>query len=242
MNDGDALLAAIRARPDDDTPRLVYADWLDDLQTPAETARAEWIRVQIAVVRPVEGCKESRPCLPLNRGVDIGRWCPACWPHRGLLRRDDELYAEVGTHFLPAGIGSVQVTWRRGFVEECEVTAEVWLQHGDAIVKAHPVRRVGLTTLPPAVAQYHPRTREYTFRLEWDRPTPEVTRGEASIADANGMRAIEREVIAELLETAWPGVAFNLPRAGEPDYRTFLESMDRDIMRGLSLPPRVIRF
>jgi uncharacterized protein (TIGR02996 family) len=28
MSDAAALLAAIRAAPDDDAPRLVYADWL----------------------------------------------------------------------------------------------------------------------------------------------------------------------------------------------------------------------
>lgn len=30
MTDGDALLAEIIAQPDEDTPRLVYADWLQD--------------------------------------------------------------------------------------------------------------------------------------------------------------------------------------------------------------------
>jgi uncharacterized protein (TIGR02996 family) len=29
MTDGFALLRAIELHPDDDTPRLVYADWLD---------------------------------------------------------------------------------------------------------------------------------------------------------------------------------------------------------------------
>jgi uncharacterized protein (TIGR02996 family) len=38
-----ALWAAIRANPDDDTPRLVYADWL---QENGEEDRAEFIRVQ----------------------------------------------------------------------------------------------------------------------------------------------------------------------------------------------------
>lgn len=38
-----ALLAAIAAHPDEDTPRLVYADWL---QENGDDARAEFIRVQ----------------------------------------------------------------------------------------------------------------------------------------------------------------------------------------------------
>jgi len=43
VNDASALLAAIRAAPDDDAPRLVYADWLDEH---GEMERAEFIRVQ----------------------------------------------------------------------------------------------------------------------------------------------------------------------------------------------------
>ena len=43
-----ALWAAIRAAPGDDTPRLVYADWLDDHGDPA---RAEFIRVQVRLAQ-----------------------------------------------------------------------------------------------------------------------------------------------------------------------------------------------
>jgi len=48
MSDATALLAAIRAAPKDDAPRLIYADWLDENERPA---RAEFIRVQCAVAR-----------------------------------------------------------------------------------------------------------------------------------------------------------------------------------------------
>src|SRR5262249_7808777 len=41
--DEDALLRGIRAAPEDDLPRLVYADWLDDH---GDASRAELIRVQ----------------------------------------------------------------------------------------------------------------------------------------------------------------------------------------------------
>src|SRR4051794_23536084 len=45
-----ALLAAVRDNPDDDTPRLVYADWLDEnAESDADHARAEFIRDQIAL-------------------------------------------------------------------------------------------------------------------------------------------------------------------------------------------------
>lgn len=44
LSDRLLLLRAIRANPDDDTPRLIYADWL---QENGEDARAEFIRLQI---------------------------------------------------------------------------------------------------------------------------------------------------------------------------------------------------
>lgn len=49
MNDGDLLLKAIVAEPDEDTPRLIYADWLDETGT--DPARAEFIRVQCRLAR-----------------------------------------------------------------------------------------------------------------------------------------------------------------------------------------------
>ena len=44
----EALLANVAANPDDDLARLVYADWLEERGGEAETARAKFIRLQIA--------------------------------------------------------------------------------------------------------------------------------------------------------------------------------------------------
>jgi uncharacterized protein (TIGR02996 family) len=46
--DGAALLRAICDNPDEDTPRLAYADWLDEQGGESNEARAEFIRLQIA--------------------------------------------------------------------------------------------------------------------------------------------------------------------------------------------------
>jgi uncharacterized protein (TIGR02996 family) len=48
MSDEKALLAAIWEHPHDDTPRLVYADWLQENGQPE---RAEFIRVQLELAR-----------------------------------------------------------------------------------------------------------------------------------------------------------------------------------------------
>jgi uncharacterized protein (TIGR02996 family) len=51
MSDEAALLAAIRAHPDEDTPRLVYADWLDEQGGESNRERAEYIRLEIEFAR-----------------------------------------------------------------------------------------------------------------------------------------------------------------------------------------------
>jgi uncharacterized protein (TIGR02996 family) len=47
----DALLKAVIAEPEDDAPRLIYADWLEEN---GQEARAEFIRVQIELARVTE--------------------------------------------------------------------------------------------------------------------------------------------------------------------------------------------
>ena len=52
MTDRDAILEAIFAAPEDDAPRLVYADWLDENGHPEQ---AEFVRRHIAWSRTAEG-------------------------------------------------------------------------------------------------------------------------------------------------------------------------------------------
>jgi uncharacterized protein (TIGR02996 family) len=83
MSDADALLDAIFDRPDDDTPRLVYADWL---QENGQENYAEFIRLQCAAARCEVWSAEAN-----DLWVRIGRawnrlsdeWWPATveeWP------------------------------------------------------------------------------------------------------------------------------------------------------------------
>ncbi|MDY3562627.1 TIGR02996 domain-containing protein [Gemmata sp. JC673] len=46
-----ALLRAIAAQPHEDTPRLIYADYLDEEGAPAQVARAELIRLSVQLER-----------------------------------------------------------------------------------------------------------------------------------------------------------------------------------------------
>lgn len=51
MDERRALMAAIIANPDDDTPRLVFADWLQEHGGEHDRARAEFVRLQVEAAR-----------------------------------------------------------------------------------------------------------------------------------------------------------------------------------------------
>jgi uncharacterized protein (TIGR02996 family) len=61
MNEREALLRAVCENPDDDTPRLVFADWL---QENGEEARAEFIRLQC---RWAQGVTEGDTLEDMNQ-------------------------------------------------------------------------------------------------------------------------------------------------------------------------------
>ncbi|MCE9560851.1 MAG: TIGR02996 domain-containing protein [Planctomycetes bacterium] len=64
MDEREALLTAIRATPEEETPRLVFADWL---QEHGEDARAEFIRVQASLAR-------TTPADPDWAGLRCREW------------------------------------------------------------------------------------------------------------------------------------------------------------------------
>lgn len=55
MDDRRALLSAIIASPDEDAPRLVFADWLQEHGDEHDHARAEFIRLQVEAARTPDG-------------------------------------------------------------------------------------------------------------------------------------------------------------------------------------------
>lgn len=85
-----ALLQTCKESPDDDTPRLVLADWLEDH---GDTARAEFIRVQ---------CEAAQLQLAAERLDWLGR-------------REGELLVEAGTEWTQPLIDwAAEWEWRRG--------------------------------------------------------------------------------------------------------------------------------
>jgi uncharacterized protein (TIGR02996 family) len=118
------LLQEILANPDDDLPRLVYADWLDDHGGPAGEARAEFIRVQLELARlPAED--ERRPELEARerrlRKRHEREWL-------GPLREDLHGWA-----------------FSRGFLAHVALEAALLLRLHEALAGAHPIHSVRLT-------------------------------------------------------------------------------------------------
>ncbi len=86
--DGTALLAAIAANPDEDTPRLMYADWCDENDQPEH---AELIRLQCGSPAPVEAycgaCDAHGHIFNGSQWVD----CPNCNVAPAIRRETDLL-------------------------------------------------------------------------------------------------------------------------------------------------------
>lgn len=114
MSDEPALLAAIRAHPDEDTPRLIYADWLDENGQPE---RAEFIRLQ---------------CAPEPTEQQSDRLYDLC--ERGLGRWLTGLPQFTGAHW----------EFRRGFPEHLEVHIGPLLDRFEAFARVPWLRFVSV--------------------------------------------------------------------------------------------------
>jgi len=62
-----ALLDAVKDNPDDDTPRLALADWLDEQGDPLDAERAKFIREDIAARHPDPNARRSAEELRVAR-------------------------------------------------------------------------------------------------------------------------------------------------------------------------------
>jgi uncharacterized protein (TIGR02996 family) len=133
MTHEDAFLQEVLERPEDDTPRLVFADWLDDH---GEHDRAEFIRLQIERTR-ITG---AAPALDARI--------------RELLAGHDEEWAGPVISGLANGW-----EYQRGFVHELTVEGPALAGCADELFAAAPIRHLRLLGardhLPAIVACPH---------------------------------------------------------------------------------------
>src|SRR5436305_698754 len=129
MPSNPALLAAVLEAPDDDAPRLVYADWLDEHGDPG---RGEYIRDQVERTRlPEDG---PRWKALKARGVEL------LGAHREAWRKE-----------LPAWAGSY-CDYERGFPAAARLTAREFLKKAAGLFRRAPIRRVELRVLVDSLA------------------------------------------------------------------------------------------
>lgn len=154
------LLQAILENPDDDLPRLLTADWLEDN---GQAERSEFIRAQceLSMRREYAGDSRDRWSVELtaridklrSRSIELLRGWNTCnfFPELMTLPRNGT--ATLITTYDQDSISIRSTTWasriRRGFVEQVTCRADHWLAHGDAIAAEHPIRRVAMTTQWP---------------------------------------------------------------------------------------------
>jgi uncharacterized protein (TIGR02996 family) len=184
-----AILSCVKDRPDDDLPRLAYADYLDGV---GETARAAFIRAQVAMSRGGE-----RNTIP-----PAYSWLPCV------------VTAQVWGSRFPSpdeepGPGVSLVWWHRGFAEGWVLTCADWLAFADAITAEHPVRRVRFLTTGG------------TFRIDRRDANGRPYYGVATDQDGLTARWTTADDIERVIRTTgsatpwldalWPGVQFELP-------------------------------
>jgi uncharacterized protein (TIGR02996 family) len=171
------FLADIRANPDDDTPRLVYADWLEDNGDPD---RATFIRVQ---------CELARSPWQVGRVYDDPAWlrlhareqdllsahalawfCALAWPG---------WYGVAGVA-VPGGArwhggwtgerhhGLVTANFARGFVAHASLLCRRWLELGPRLVRQMPLARVDFQDrCPDAQGPAHLGLFFWVTRRDW---------------------------------------------------------------------------
>ena len=160
MSDRAALLKAIIANPDEDTPRLVYADWLDEH---GEEQRAAFIRGQIEYHRLTTADTVTNALGALwegyNPATERVNWAPvdADLAARIAARKANEklrFRMNEKTEGLPRVKGARYTGEERGFLDTVTVKdPEPFLAHADAVFRSAPITRVHFTELTGAQAE-----------------------------------------------------------------------------------------
>jgi uncharacterized protein (TIGR02996 family) len=119
QTEAEAFLQRIRAYPDDDAQRLIFADWLDEQGDP----RGQFIRVQLALADLPADAPERAQLVSAERALLTEH--REAWeaPFRGLAN------------------GPV---FRRGFVDEVKVDAKQFIRTAPDLFTAAPVRHIHL--------------------------------------------------------------------------------------------------
>jgi uncharacterized protein (TIGR02996 family) len=140
QTEAEAFLQRIRAYPDDDTPRLIFADWLEEQEGRMAGAaeRARFIRVQIALAKyDAEAAADPYRPNPARAEREATR---------ARLQADDRALrvAHASEWEGPFRRLATAPVFRRGFVEEIKVGGREFLRHTNELFSAGPLRHLHL--------------------------------------------------------------------------------------------------
>jgi uncharacterized protein (TIGR02996 family) len=129
----ESFLQAIREHPDDDTPRLVYADRLEEQ---GDAARAEFIRTQVALAG-LAADDARRPVLAAREQALL------------VEHRDDwlEPLRDLAAPLRDPAVGKARMNaweFRRGFLESIRLDARVFLERAEEVFACAPVQELFL--------------------------------------------------------------------------------------------------
>ncbi len=202
----EALRAAILAAPDDDLPRLQYADHLEE--TGDERDCAEFIRLQIEVVaaKRIDSFRWARTQAMIGRPSRTGATTLVCRDWVGLPKLampwEPVVPVTIDCRNVAVESGLLRAVFRRGFAERVEASAEMWLKHAADLTARHPIRSVRLATFPKTEGRSAAGVAESHFTFRGDHP------GLAGVT-LNPVGRLLSDVVTRLLKENWPGIAFD---------------------------------
>jgi uncharacterized protein (TIGR02996 family) len=133
ISEREAFLRAIVDDPDDDTPRLIYADWLEERGDP----QGEFIRVQVELYHRRRGSGRESTA---HTGVPI----------EVLQTRAAELYLRHRAEWERplTDLGVLSITWERGFPFHVKLSAGHFVVNGELLTTLAPITSATITNLP----------------------------------------------------------------------------------------------
>lgn len=139
MTHEEAFIQAIRETPNDDAPRLIYADWLEEH---GQADRAEFIRVQCRLAGLTEADPEQSILLARAERLLREHWDEWVGPLRAIVGSWCSRYGEgwMREKYHSDGLRRFQ----RGFVDLLALEAEDFLRNVEHLKRLVPLRELRL--------------------------------------------------------------------------------------------------
>ena len=232
MRDIEAMLRLVTAHPDQDGPRLIFADWLCERGDP----RGHFIRHQ---------CELAQPNVPESRRAELQATIDA-------LLKNHQAEWVGGLKGLVSGF-----RFHRGFIETIFIDAFGFLQNADLIFRAAPVRHVHfldvagqigaitrsrrleqLTGLTIFASHAGDQIARAIAESPWVRNLRELNLGRNRIGDDGAAALVQSTNLVELTaldlreNNLTEAGAFSLASSGHLAHMTSLNLNDNDIGTG----------